>query len=208
MLRPSAQLTLAECCPPNLAEQVSFFHKNGFCVVEGVLEGAALAEAQAAYTAVMQPAWAEWEAERAKGVGFAGAAGGGFASGTTVARRYFSLGNLAEVDDCFVELMDHPKIVPLATHFAGGGDVDGNPGDGNELWHGIAQTQPCGGTVLPPDTDTRYSPRPLGYLGVSAASYRPIFRIAAHCGPILTAFPSYHDELLLTDKASTALYTP
>jgi hypothetical protein len=28
--------------------------------------------------------------------------------------------------------MDHPAITPVMTHFAGGGDVDGNPGAGND----------------------------------------------------------------------------
>ena len=37
--------------------------------------------------AVMAPKQAAWEAEREKGVGFARAAGGGFARGTKVARR-------------------------------------------------------------------------------------------------------------------------
>jgi hypothetical protein len=96
--------------------------------------------------------------------------------------------------------MDHPKITPLLTHFAGGGDIEGNPGAGNDVYHGIAQVLsypgnkcpdlynfsvwldllyfrvvqhnwgltypeqvgPCGGRVLPPDTNTRYSPEPIG----------------------------------------------
>ena len=165
VLHPASQLCLAECSPPALGDQVDFFAKQGFLVIEGVLQGAELARAQEAWMGAMVPKQVAWEAEREKGVGFARSAGGGFASGTNVARRFFDLGSLSEVDDCFIELMDHPAITPVMTHFAGGGDVGGNPGSGNDVYHGIAQVGGCGGRVLPPDTDRRYSPAPIGYLG-------------------------------------------
>jgi hypothetical protein len=164
VLHPSSRLDLAKCSPETLEEQVKFFGTNGFLVIPDVLAGAELSYAQAAWSKVQEPKQAEWEAEREKGNGFAHQAGGGFASGTNVARRFFDLGQLCEVDDCFVELMDHPKITPVVTHFAGGGDIHGNPGIGNDVYHGIAQVAPCGGRVLPSDTNKRYSPEPVGYL--------------------------------------------
>jgi ectoine hydroxylase-related dioxygenase (phytanoyl-CoA dioxygenase family) len=46
----------------------------------------------------------------------------------------------------------------------GGGDEDGEPGGGNDVYHGVARVGGVGGRVIPPDTDPRYSEAPIGYL--------------------------------------------
>eukprot|EP01050_Picozoa_sp_SAG11_P034140 SAG11_NODE_11926_length_731_cov_0.895570_1_plen_212_part_10 len=114
VLSPSSKLTIEQCSPETLEGRVAFFQEHGFVVIPKVLQGEELSRAQAAWSAVMNPAWEKWEAERAKGKGYRHAAGGGFAEGTNVARRYFDLpGPLSATDDIFVELMDHPLITPV-----------------------------------------------------------------------------------------------
>ena len=67
----------------------------------------------------MEPQYAAWEAERAKGSGFSRTAGGGFAEGTSVARRYFDLKGLMDADEeLWIDLMDNPKFRPCISRFA------------------------------------------------------------------------------------------
>ena len=151
-------------------------------ILTGVLEGDKLARAQRAWNSVMEPQWAEWEAERAKGSGFARTAGGGFAEGTSVARRYFDLKGLMDTDEeLWIDLMDSPKFRPCISRFAGGGDDEGEPGGGNDVYHGVARVSGVGGRVIPPDTDTRYSERPIGYLAWHRVRPTPITTAFATC---------------------------
>jgi hypothetical protein len=155
------------CKPEPGPAQVAFFHEHGFVIIPGIIEGERLARAQSAWNALMEPQYAIWEAERAKGSGgFRRTEGGGFAEGTTVSRRYFDLKGLMEADEeVWVDMMDSPKFRPVISRFAGGGDEDGEPGPGNDVYHGVARVSGVGGRVIPPDTDTRYSDEPMGYLG-------------------------------------------
>jgi lysophospholipase L1-like esterase len=93
-LHPGMQLKLEQCSPPTLQGQIDFFSRYGFCVIETVLEGAELAHVRAAWTAVMEPKHAEWEAQRS-------------AENPTINHRYYDLGDLSTVDDCFGEPPHH-----------------------------------------------------------------------------------------------------
>ena len=68
-------------------------------------------------------------------------------------------------EEVWIDMMDSPKLRPVISRFAGGGDEDGEPGSGNDVYHGVARVGGVGGRVIPPDTDTRYSEEPMGYLG-------------------------------------------
>lgn len=155
-----------DMCKPQTPEaQIEFFHEHGFVILTGILEGDRLERAQRVWNSVMEPQYAAWEEERAKGRGFSRTAGGGFAEGTNVARRYFDLKGLMDADEeLWIDMMDSPKFRPVISRFAGGGDEDGEPGGGNEVYHGIARVGGVGGRVIPPDTDPRYSDQPMGYL--------------------------------------------
>lgn len=84
-----------------------------------MLEEEQLARAQRVWSSVMEPQCAAWEAERAKGSGFSRTAGGGFAEGTSVARRYFDLKGLMDADEeLWIDLMDNPKFRPCISRFA------------------------------------------------------------------------------------------
>jgi hypothetical protein len=157
---------LQDLCKPQTPEaQIEFFHEHGFVILTGILEGERLERAQRVWNSVMEPQYAAWEAERAKGRGFSRTAGGGFAEGTTVARRYFDLKGLMDADEeLWIDMMDSPTFRPVISRFAGGGDEEGEPGGGNEVYHGIARVGGVGGRVIPPDTDPRYSEQPMGYL--------------------------------------------
>ena len=72
---------------------------------------------------------------------------------------------LTETDEeLWIDMMDSPKFRPCISRFAGGGDDAGEPGKGNDVYHGVARVGGPGGRVLPPDTDLRYSAQPIGYL--------------------------------------------
>ena len=98
--------------------------QHGFVIIKGVLEGEALERAQRAWNSVMEPQWAAWEAERAKGVGFVRAAGGGFAAGTKVARRYFDLkGLFGTLAQSFPRWPSSAFTTPTAAATGGGATV-------------------------------------------------------------------------------------
>lgn len=63
----SPQLTRADCTPKGLAAQTEFFHEHGFVIIEDVIQGEALRQAQAAYAAAMAGPLRDWEAQRGGG---------------------------------------------------------------------------------------------------------------------------------------------
>lgn len=60
----SPQLTLADCTPKGLAAQTKFIHEHGFVIIEDVIQGEALRQAQTAYTAAMAGPLRDWAAQR------------------------------------------------------------------------------------------------------------------------------------------------
>ena len=61
-----APLTLADCSPPALEDQIEFFIDNGFIVVPGLCEGDELARLQAAWMRAEAPERARWDDARAE----------------------------------------------------------------------------------------------------------------------------------------------
>ena len=94
----------AEACASHLLEK-------GFLIVDNILTGAALAEAQAQYMAAMQQERALWAA-----AGEAGEHAGQRAGNTAEGRyspRYFDMPRIVEQADCFLEIVTHPRIVSV-----------------------------------------------------------------------------------------------
>ena len=60
-LGPRPRLTLADCTPSGVPAQREFFRENGFVIVENILQGESLREAQSVFTAAMEQPLAAWE---------------------------------------------------------------------------------------------------------------------------------------------------
>ena len=97
-----------------LDEQVAAFKKDGFVVIEDVLQGEQLERVQAAFDTAQARTRIDWDAGRAQGKGVS-ANGEYFASGTWHARKYFDIYplHLLEQDDAAVEMIAHPRLVPF-----------------------------------------------------------------------------------------------
>ena len=131
-------LTLADCAPPTPELRRDFFWENGFCVLYGLLQGDALQRAQAAWLA------AEPAAERAWQDATDGSAG-----------RHFSLPPLTELDDVFLDLVDHPSLVSVLSHVAGDPSaLDSEDGRPYNKYHGAMRySSAMQGLVVPPNAD-------------------------------------------------------
>lgn len=107
----SPQLSLAECTPKGLAAQTEFFHEHGFVIVEDVIQGEALSQAQAAYTAAMAGPLRDWEAQDQRG------------GGRRVAEEWFYLEPRKDMyvnvpfdylnNPVLLEILDSPQLVPV-----------------------------------------------------------------------------------------------
>lgn len=109
--RPGGALTLADFSPEGVSAQLSCFWQNGFVVLHGLLQGEALERARAAWLCA-EPSY------RDKYVG------SGAAHGEPGNNFVFNIPNLMELDDAFVNLSDHPKLVGVMQHVAGAGGLD------------------------------------------------------------------------------------
>ena len=109
VLRPKPRLTLEECAPTDVEEQVAFFLQHGFCILHGVIPAEALPRAQAAWTAAQEQAEAAWEAN-ALGE-----------NQNKADRSFFDISNVLALDDVFIDMIDSPAVVPLLSR------VTGNP---------------------------------------------------------------------------------
>ena len=109
VLRPKPRLTLEECAPTDVEEQVAFFLQHGFCILHGVIPAEALPRAQAAWTAAQEQAEAAWEANTLG------------ENQNKADRSFFDISNVLALDDVFIDMIDSPAVVPLLSR------VTGNP---------------------------------------------------------------------------------
>jgi ectoine hydroxylase-related dioxygenase (phytanoyl-CoA dioxygenase family) len=140
-------LALADCAPGTDEQRREFFYRHGFCVLTDVLQGDALMRAQDAWRradAELRPGWEEeqrrWRQQQADAEG-----------GT------YSIPELTERDDVFLELVDHPKLVGLLSHVAGAGGLEAatmQP-EGSRYHGTMRMGGAMSGLVVPPN--------PLGY---------------------------------------------
>ena len=97
-----------------LEDQVTSYKRDGFTVIEDVLQGEELERVQAAFDKAQANTRVDWEEGRAKGKGVS-ENGEYYASGTWHARKYFDIYplHLLEQDDAAVEMIAHPKLLPF-----------------------------------------------------------------------------------------------
>ena len=110
---PEAELVL-------LDHQVDAYKRDGFIVIEDVLQGDELEHVQAAFDRVQALTRVDWERGRARGKGVSDN-GEYYASGTWHARKYFDVYplHLLEQDDAAVEMIAHPRLLPLLSSTVG-----------------------------------------------------------------------------------------
>ena len=77
-----------------------------------------LAQVQAAWARHEAPVRAEWEAAKLLGEGVSG--GLNFERGTWHARKYFDLPRFAELEDCFLRVLELPVVIALMKEVIGG----------------------------------------------------------------------------------------
>ena len=116
--RPDMRTTLtdtaagapAAAAAPSLEDRVEAYERDGFTIIEDVLQGGELARVQAAFDRAQAVTRLDWEAGRAKGEGVS-ENGEYYASGTFHARKYFDIYplHLLEQDDACVEMIAHPR---------------------------------------------------------------------------------------------------
>jgi hypothetical protein len=79
-----------EAAMAQLADQVAAYKRDGFIVIEDVLQGAEPTRVQAAFDKVQARTRVDWEQGRARGKGVS-ENGEYYASGTWHARKYFAI---------------------------------------------------------------------------------------------------------------------
>ena len=109
-----------EAAMAQLADQVAAYKRDGFIVIEDVLQGKELTRVQAAFDKVQARTRVDWEQGRARGKGVS-ENGEYYASGTWHARKYFDIYplHLLEQDDAAVELIAHPRLLPFLSATVG-----------------------------------------------------------------------------------------
>ena len=134
--RPGGALTLADVSPEGVSAQLSCFWENGFVVLRGLLQAEALERARAAWLRAEPPHRDKF-------------AGSGAARAEPGNNFVFNIPNLMELDDAFVDLSDHPKLVGVMQHLAGAGglDDDSPTPSMDRRYHGVMRL--VGGTCLP-----------------------------------------------------------
>ena len=97
-----------------LENQVEAYKRDGFIIIEDVLQGDELIRVQAAFDRVQAVTRVDWEEGRAKGRGVS-ENGEYYASGTFHGRKYFDIYplHLLEQDDACVEMIAHPRLFPF-----------------------------------------------------------------------------------------------
>jgi hypothetical protein len=103
-----------------LEEQIDAYKRDGFIVIEDVLQGDELGRVQAAFDKAQARARVDWEVGRAQGKGVS-KNGKYYASGTWHARKYFDIYplHLLEQDDAAVEMIAHPRLLPFLSATVG-----------------------------------------------------------------------------------------
>ena len=115
--------TLPETAPGAealLDDQVDAYKRDGFVIIEDVLQGNELARVQTACDKAQARARIDWEAGRVRGKGVS-ENGEYYASGTWHARKYFDIYplHLLEQDDAAVEMIAHPRLFPFLSATVG-----------------------------------------------------------------------------------------
>ncbi len=115
--------TLPETAPGAealLDDQVDAYKRDGFVIIEDVLQGDELARVQTVFDKAQARARIDWEAGRVRGKGVS-ENGEYYASGTWHARKYFDIYplHLLEQDDAAVEMIAHPRLFPFLSATVG-----------------------------------------------------------------------------------------
>lgn len=114
--RPGGALVLADVAPEGVSAQLSCFWENGFVVLHGLLHDEALERAQAAWLRA-EPSYRDKF--------FASVSASAAAHGEPAGNDFkWGIPNLMELDDIFIDLSDHPKLVAVMQHVAGAGGLD------------------------------------------------------------------------------------
>jgi hypothetical protein len=131
VLAPRPRASPFDCAPRTTEEQVEFFLRNGFCIVPEVVCGEQLQRLQQAWDKAAAPERVRWESAKAdvlrSGVQHPSLLPNGtyaYDSGRFYPESTFDLGNLLSKDDVFLEIIDHPKLVPLLSAVVGSGGID------------------------------------------------------------------------------------
>jgi hypothetical protein len=127
--RPGGPLTLADVAPEGVNAQLSCFWENGFVVLHDLLQGDELERARVAWLRA-EPLYRDE---------FLAGAGSTAAHGEAGNKFVYGIPNLMELDDVFIDLSDHPKLVAVVQHLAGAGGVDDDsPTPGmDRRYHGV-----------------------------------------------------------------------
>eukprot|EP01052_Picozoa_sp_SAG31_P037626 SAG31_NODE_4890_length_2882_cov_3.387352_2_plen_215_part_00 len=138
------QLTLADFAPQGLSAQLSCFWESGFVVLHGLLQGDDLKRARAAWLDVEPVHRAKFMAAADGVVSAHGEVGNDFAYG---------IPNLMELDDVFIDLMDHPKLVDVVQHVAGAGGLDDFTTPATDRrYHGVMRLGDMSGNIIVSET--------------------------------------------------------
>lgn len=102
---------------PDADRCAEFFLEQGFLFVDDLLAGDALATAQSAYKAALEPERSSWvdavQAGEAAGPGGSNTAPGRYNTG------YFDLPRILEQHSCFLDIVTHPRIVSVLERVVG-----------------------------------------------------------------------------------------
>ena len=103
-----------------LEDQVAAYKRDGFVIIEDLLQGVELERVQAAFERAQARTRVDWEEGRAKGKGVS-EIGEYYASGTWHARKFFDIYplHLLEQDDAAVEMIAHPRLIPFLSATVG-----------------------------------------------------------------------------------------
>ena len=123
--RPGGPLTLADVAPEGVNAQLSCFWENGFVVLHELLQGEALERARAAWLRA-EPTYRDEFLTDA-----------GSAASNGEASFVYGIPNLMELDDVFIDLSDHPKLVGVMQHLAGAGGLDDDESLVDRRYHGV-----------------------------------------------------------------------
>ena len=116
--------TLTETTPSReestLENQVAAYKRDGFVIIEDVLQGSELERVQTAFDRAQARTRVDWEKGRAVGRDVS-TNGEYYTSGTWHARKYFDIYplHLLEQDDTAVEIIAHPRLLPFLSATVG-----------------------------------------------------------------------------------------
>lgn len=102
---------------PDADTCAEFFLEQGFLFVDNLLAGDALAAAQSAYSAALEPERRLW-ADAVESGQSAGPGGSNTAAGRYNA-QYFDLPRILEQHECFLDIVSHPRIISVLERVVG-----------------------------------------------------------------------------------------